>query len=71
MKTLATAKSSFISKVAYGAATRTLQITIGDKVYNYYDVPPHIAGGFTANSIGSYYNRRVKGNYVAHRVDNN
>lgn len=58
-------KSSNIAAHGYDAASRTLEVQFTNGArYQYHDVPPEVADGFTqAESVGKFFTQSVRGQF--------
>ena len=63
-------ESSVIRSVGYEKETSTLEVEFhSDKVYRYFAVPHSVYDGLmTADSVGAYFNQRVRDRYPEQRV---
>jgi hypothetical protein len=63
-------ESSAIRAIGYDAVTRTLYVTFHDgDTYAYAGVPPHEHRALaTADSIGAYFNTRIRPAYECRQV---
>ena len=56
--------SSFVGNVVYEKADKSLQVVLGDAVYNFCGVSRSVYDGFrNASSKGKYFNRVMKGQF--------
>lgn len=53
--------SSWVGDIDYDPYSNSAQIQIGNKVYSYYRTPDQIAEMVNSPSLGSYFNRVLKG----------
>lgn len=71
-KIKSTPDSSAFSEIGYNAAHEVLMVRFRDsgKAYLYYDFSESMYREFTAaDSLGSYYNKSIKGSYTCEKVD--
>jgi hypothetical protein len=63
-------KSSVIAAVDYDPDTRQLRVEFHNgRLYRYDNVPPlEVAGMLVAESVGSYFNRRIRKRYKGVRI---
>ena len=65
--------SSFIESVAYNTGSRDLFVNMKNgRAYVYVGVPQFIFNGFRSknNSVGSFFNREIKGQFAVHVLFN-
>ena len=64
-------ESSVIRSVGYERETATLEVEFhGDRVYRYFAVPRVVFEGLMgAESVGAYFNSKVRDRYPEERVD--
>jgi hypothetical protein len=68
--TVAPVQSRFIKAGGYDKATKTMQVHIADKVYNYLGVPEKVFGNFMrAPSKGSYFEKHIRGKFKTVKVE--
>ena len=67
-----TVESSNIAEIGYEESSQTLEVQfLNGNVYQYFDIPSHIAGEFISKSGGShgkYLNSQIKGRYRFSKV---
>lgn len=64
MDCLWTQRSSLVRRVCYHAAAQYLIVNLRGTYYHYCHVPPRTAFGLVdADSMGSFYNEQIKGNF--------
>ena len=57
-------RSSFINEVCYNENTYELDLKLNYRWYTYYGVPLYVYQELmSSNSMGSYFNRNIKGRY--------
>ncbi len=69
---VSTPESTCFSEVGYDEAENTLVVTFRDSgsTYAYYDVSSSVWSEFiAAESKGSYYNKKIKGNYDCEKIE--